>query len=144
MSIHQRHGEGELGFAVTAGDTDVFAVAAHDGFHDIQFAKYGRADKSLINEKPTEFTSGGAPMYYFYDVNNIIGEGATREYGIMQIYVDETHYVRLAISMSSGKVYRQGSNISSVTAWNEISTSIPVLSADPSNPSEGQMWIIAS
>ena len=128
---------------VDGTDSDLDADTL-DGFHDIQFAKYGRADKSLINEKPTEFTSGGATMYYFYDVNNIIGEGATREYGIMQIYVDETHYVRLAISMSSGKVYRQASNISSVTAWNEISTSIPVLSADPSNPSEGQMWIIAS
>ena len=34
--IHQRHGEGKLGLAVPAGDGDVLAVGADQGFDDVK------------------------------------------------------------------------------------------------------------
>ena len=34
--VHQRHGEGKLGLAVPAGDGDVLAVGADQGFDDVK------------------------------------------------------------------------------------------------------------
>lgn len=44
-----------------------------------------------------------------------------------------------AVSFDTGKVYVK---TSSRTAWSEITPLIPVVSSDPSSPSEGQLWIL--
>lgn len=81
-------------------------------------------------------------MYRFQDTNNTIGEGTNIYYGIIQIYYSASYYTRLAISMASGKVYRQTNGASS---WNEISVNanptIPVVTTDPTTIENGQLWI---
>ena len=57
---------------------------------------------------------------------------------MIQVYKSSASYVRIAVSFSSGKVYRQSNGAS---AWSEITPLIPVLTADPSSPSNGQLWI---
>lgn len=108
-----------------------------DGFHASTFSKYGESSGSFPTTSIGS-ASGLSAMYRFCDSNNLIGEGSSVYYGIMQIYYNASYYVRIAVSMSSGKVYRQTSG---TTAWNEITPKIPVLSADPASPSDGQMWI---
>lgn len=113
-----------------------------DGKHAHQLAQYGTASGTLATVgNLTETSIGESQMYRFYDSSNLIGEGTDKYYGIMQIYYSASYYVRIAVSMSSGKVYRQTNGASS---WSELTPHIPVLSADPSNPSEGQMWILNS
>ena len=113
-----------------------------DGKHAHQLAQYGTASGTLATVgNLTETSIGESQMYRFYDSSNLIGEGTDKYYGIMQIYYSASYYVRIAVSMSSGKVYRQTNGASS---WSELTPHIPVLSTDPSNPSEGQMWILNS
>lgn len=109
-----------------------------DGFHVSGLSKYGDVTGSLPTSTPPSVTSGFSAMYRFCDSNNLIGEGSSVYYGVMQIYYSSSYYALIAVSMSSGKVYRQTSG---TTAWNEITPKIPVLSADPASPSDGQMWI---
>lgn len=111
-----------------------------DGQHEYQMAKYGDVSGTLpTTGDPTSTSTGGCQMFRFKDSSNLIGEGANRYYGIIQIYYSSSYYTRIAVSMTSGKVYRQ---TSSQTAWNEITPLIPVVTSDPSSPSEGQMWIL--
>ena len=113
-----------------------------DNLHGHQLTKYGTATRDLVTtDIPTTTADGSSAMYRFYDSGNIIGEGSNVYYGIIQIYYSLNYYMRIAVSMSSGKVYRQTSG---ATAWNEITPVIPVVSEDPSSPSEGQMWILNS
>ncbi len=106
------------------------------------YAKSGYASGTLPTTGGlTAISSCDSQMYRFYDSSNLIGEGSSVYYGVIQIYYTSSYYIRIAISMSSGKIYRQTSG---TTAWNEVSTRIPVVSTDPSNPSEGQMWILNS
>lgn len=112
-----------------------------DGFNSNSFASYGKSTNNLITTQFPESDDGSSAMYRFYDSGNIIGEGSNVYYGIIQIYSTSSYYMRIAVSMSSGKVYRQTSG---AVAWNEITPVIPVVSSDPTNPSEGQMWILNS
>lgn len=112
-----------------------------DGMQLLGLVKTGYVNSgSFLNgEDPNNFQSGAnSQMYTFYDTANLIGEGANRYYGIIQIYYTSYYYMRIAVSFSSGRVYRQ---TSSQTAWNEVSPLIPVVTTAPSNPSNGQMWI---
>lgn len=112
-----------------------------DGQHEYQMAKYGDVSGTLpTTGDPTSTSTGGCQMFRFKDSSNLIGEGADRYYGIIQIYYSSSYYTRIAVSMTSGKVYRQ---TSSQTAWNEITPLIPVVTSDPTSPSEGQLWILA-
>lgn len=111
-----------------------------DGQHEYQMAKYGDVSGTLPTTRdPTATTTGGCQTFRFKDSSNLIGEGANRYYGIIQIYYSSSYYIRIAVSMTSGKVYRQTNG---QTAWNEITPLIPVLTSDPPSPSEGQMWIL--
>lgn len=113
-----------------------------DGKQAFTFAKYGMASASLSTNSLTQTSTGNSSLYRFQDTNNIIGEGTDVYYGIIQIYYSNLYYTRLAISMTSGKVYRQTNGAAS---WNEISVNasptIPVLTADPTNANNGQIWI---
>ena len=112
-----------------------------DGKHAYQMVRYGDESGSFLTTgDPKASSTGCSQMYRFKDSSNLIGEGANRYYGIIQIYYSSSYYIRIAVSMTSGKVYRQ---TSSQTAWNEITPTIPVLSEDPPYPSEGQMWIVS-
>lgn len=116
-------------------DTDLL-----DGQHEYQMAKYGTASGSFLTTgDPTATNTGGCQMYRFQDSSNLIGEGSSRYYGVIQIYYSASYYIRIAVSMTSGKVYRQ---TSSQTAWNEITPKVPVVTEDPTSPSEGQLWIL--
>ena len=113
-----------------------------DGQHEYQMAKYGDVSGTLpTTGDPASTSTGGCQMFRFYDTSNLIGEGTYKYYGIIQIYYSSSYYIRIAVSMTSGKVYRQTNG---QTAWNEITPLIPVLTSDPSSPSEGQMWILNS
>ena len=104
-----------------------------------QLVRYGFKSTSLVttDDLPAP-QAGSASMYVFRDNSNLIGEGKAVHYGIMQIYLSDANFVRIAVSMSSGKVYRQTTG---TPAWSEITPLIPVVSEDPSSPSEGQLWI---
>lgn len=113
-----------------------------DGRQAYTFANYGIASTSLATNSLTQTTSGTSSLYRFQDTNNTIGEGTNIYYGIIQIYYSASYYTRLAISMASGKVYRQTNGASS---WNEISVNanptIPVVTTDPTTIENGQLWI---
>lgn len=112
-----------------------------DGMQLLGLVKTGYTFGSFLNgEDPNGYIVGAnSQMYTFYDTANLIGEGEKKYYGIIQIYYNSTSYMRIAVSFSSGRVYRQ---TSSQTAWNEITPLIPVVSSDPTSPSEGQLWIL--
>lgn len=113
-----------------------------DGLQAQSYARYGSDTTLATTNQPAITTSGKAAMYRFTDSSNVIGEGTGIVYGIIQIYYNSNSYVRLAISTTSGKIYRQ---TNTVTSWNEISANasptIPVLTADPTNTNNGQIWI---
>lgn len=113
-----------------------------DGKQAYTFAKYGIASASLSANSLTQTSTGTSSLYRFQDTNNIIGEGTNVYYGIIQIYYSASYYTRLAISMASGKVYRQTNG---ATSWNEISVNanptIPVVTTDPTTIENGQLWI---
>lgn len=109
-----------------------------DNTEGYQLVKYGETSNLITSGTPLPTSNGSASMYTFVDTDGAIGEGNNINYGIMQIYYDSSKYVRIAVSMSSGKVYRQTSG---TTAWSEITPLIPVVSSDPTNPSNGQLWI---
>lgn len=113
-----------------------------DSKHAYTFANYGLASASLPTSSLTQTSTGTSSLYRFQDTNNTIGEGTNVYYGIIQIYYSSSYYIRLAISMASGKVYRQTNG---ATAWNEISVNanptIPVVTTDPTTIENGQLWI---
>lgn len=110
-----------------------------DGLQGYGYAKSGTSSSLLTTGNPSASSSCVSQMYRFYDTGNVIGEGANKYYGIIQVYNSSSYYVRIAVSMTSGKVYRQTSGAS---AWNEITPKIEVLTADPTNPSDGQIWVV--
>ena len=57
---------------------------------------------------------------------------------IYQVYYSSSYYARIAVSCSTGKLYKQSSGD---TTWSELSPLIAVVTEDPSNPSNGEMWI---
>lgn len=113
-----------------------------DNNHAYAFTKYGLASTSLPTSSLTKTSTGTSSLYRFQDTNNTIGEGTNVYYGIIQIYYSSSYYIRLAISMASGKVYRQTNG---ATSWNEISVNanptIPVVTTDPTTIENGQLWI---
>lgn len=110
-----------------------------DSMHWYGYTAAGTVSGSLLTtSRPTSQSSCISQMYRFYDTGNIIGEGSNKYYGIIQVYAGSTSYMRVAVSFSSGKMYRQTNGAGS---WSEITPLIPVLTADPSSPSNGQMWI---
>lgn len=86
-------------------------------------------------------TDNSASVYLYTDTDNLIGEGANVDYGITQVYHTNSKYSRIAVSMSSGKVYRQTSG---TVAWSEITPKIDVLTSDPQSASNGQIWVVTS
>lgn len=113
-----------------------------DSKHAYTFTNYGLASSSLPTGSLTQTSTGTSSLYRFQDTNNTIGEGTNVFYGIIQIYYSASYYIRLAISMKSGKVYRQTNG---ATSWNEISVNanptIPVVTTDPTTIENGQLWI---
>lgn len=113
-----------------------------DGKQGTQLVNYGYTSGTLLGTSlPSSTSNGQASMYRFYDSSNLLGEGSNVYYGIMQIYYSSSYYIRIAISMSSGRVYRQTSG---QTTWSELNPKIPVLTSDPTNPVSGDMWIISN
>lgn len=112
-----------------------------DGRHGYGFSTAGTSNSLLTTGSPNSTTSCLSQMYRFYDTDNVIGEGANKYYGIIQVYSSSSSYMRIAVSFSSGKVYRQTNGAS---AWSEITPLIPTLTTDPSNPSDGQIWVITN
>lgn len=111
-----------------------------DGRHGYGFSMAGSSSSLITTETPGSSSSCVSQMYRFYDATNVIGEGTNKYYGVIQVYGGSSSYMRIAVSFSSGKVYRQTNGAST---WSEITSSIPVLTSDPTNPSEGQLWILA-
>ena len=109
-----------------------------DGRHGYGFSTAGTSNSLLTTGTPDSNSSCVSQIYRFYDTGNVIGEGTNKYYGIIQVYNSSSSYMRIAVSFSSGKVYRQSNGAS---AWSEITPLIPVLTADPSSPSNGQLWI---
>lgn len=109
-----------------------------DGRHGYGFSTAGTSNSLLTTGTPNSYSSCVSQIYRFYDTGNVIGEGTNKYYGIIQVYNSSSSYMRIAVSFSSGKVYRQSNGAS---AWSEITPLIPVLTADPSSPSNGQLWI---
>ena len=102
-----------------------------DGVHASSFA--GTSPNVFTSEFDLPNKSG----VYMLETKNI--EGSSYSYGVTKSYYSSTSYALIAVSIQSGKVFRK---TSSQTSWNEITPRIPVVSNDPSNPSEGQMWIL--
>ena len=66
-------------------------------------------------------------------------EGSSRYYGITKAHYSTSNYTLIAVSLTSGKVFRKTYSQSS---WSEITPLIPVVTSDPTSPSEGQLWIL--
>lgn len=113
-----------------------------DGLQGYGYTKAGTSESLVTTSSPITSSGVYSSMYRFKDTKNIIGEGTNIYYGIMQIYISTTSYTRLAISMTSGKVYRQTNG---ATSWDEISVNanptVPVVTTDPTTIENGQLWI---
>lgn len=107
-----------------------------DGRHGYGYAYTGASDIILGNSRPP---ASSAVLGQFYVHTGTSITGLSENFGIFQIYNTPQKCARIAVSINTGKVYVQTTGAS---AWSEITPLIPVLSENPSNPSEGQMWIL--
>ena len=107
-----------------------------DGRSGSGYAYIGTTNSILTDSVPS--TSSLTKGHIYKYTGAAITGSSSENFGIFQIY-SSPHYARIAVSMSTGKVYVQTNG---ALAWSEITPLIPVLSANPSNPSEGQMWIL--
>lgn len=107
-----------------------------DGRSGSGYAYIGTTNSILTDSVPS--TSSLTKGHIYKYTGAAITGSSSENFGIFQIY-SSPYYARIAVSMSTGKVYVQTNGAS---AWSEITPLIPVLSANPSNPSEGQMWIL--
>lgn len=107
-----------------------------DGRYGYGYAHTGESSSILPGISPSAASSIKG-LIYKYTGKDITGS-SSENFGIFQIY-SPSYFARIAVSMNTGKVYVQTNGAS---AWSEITPLIPVLSANPSNPSEGQMWIL--
>lgn len=68
--------------------------------------------------------------------------GSAGHFSVTVITYNTSYSTQTAIDVTTGKLYiRNRYRSNTWGSWSEITPLIPVVSADPSNPSDGQLWI---
>ena len=111
------------------GDGSGLDADTLDGVH------VSRISRSGHYETPQSQLSVNDGVFTWY-TDEITGSKAC--YGLT-ISLTSYGFSYTAVSFDTGKVYVK---TSSRTAWNEITPLVPVVSSDPTSPSEGQLWIL--
>lgn len=120
-----------------------------DGIESTGFARYQpitqkSSNSSALNSLVTSGIYGVRISSSAYVTGS--PTGSTGRFSVTVIVGESSNYVtQTAIDLSTGKVYVRNRNGSATWgSWSEITPKIPVLSTDPTSPSEGQMWILSS
>lgn len=115
-----------------------------DGIQGEGYSKYTKINQSSATS--TEINNLVTNGLHFVDIasTKVTGSptGASGKFSVVVVNNSTTYVTQTATDLSNGKVYIRCRNGSTTWgSWSELTPLIPVLTADPSNPSNGQMWI---
>ena len=115
-----------------------------DGIQGEGYSKYTKVNQSSSssNEINNLVTNG----LHFVEIasTKVTGSptGAAGKFSVVVVMNGTTYVTQTATDLSNGKVYIRCRNGSTTWgSWSELTPLIPVLTADPSSPSNGQLWI---
>ena len=115
-----------------------------DGIQGEGYSKYTKVNQSSSSSK--EINNLVTNGLHFVEIasTKVTGSptGAAGKFSVVVVMNGTTYVTQTATDLSDGKVYIRCRNGSTTWgSWSELTPLIPVLTADPSSPSNGQLWI---
>lgn len=104
-----------------------------DGIEGSGLARSNVTSSGYSSNLPSTSYTGGVWYYYGSAI-----EGSSYRYSIFYMYYSSSYYAYLAVNMSTGKLFTKTNGH---TTWTECRPTISVLTADPSSPINGEMWL---